>query len=196
MQAVDTITLTVQIVKMGKLIVLLVGGKGYSSVRIGTPCNTCDGDGYLNPYNHIVFVQTAQLSYTRRVSCSNCTEELLWKSVRQIRCKWCSSNTDNGGYIMEVYDCSSCGGGHYNYLGAGLDVNYHGICSSCNGTKYSIEKTDCTTCEGNRTIKCTDCKGKGYLLEPYSCDHGKSGGSSHYYCSSSSKHGNIVNQYH
>lgn len=45
-------------------------------------------------------------------------------------------------------------------------------------------------------MSCNTCQGRGYLLEPYSCEHGNSSGTSHYYCSSSSKHGDIVNQYH
>ena len=50
--------------------------------------------------------------------------------------------------------------------------------------------------KANGTLDCSTCKGRGYLLEPYSCSHDRSGGNSHYYCTSASKHGNIVNQYH
>ncbi|MCI9275802.1 MAG: hypothetical protein HFJ24_07765 [Clostridia bacterium] len=49
---------------------------------------------------------------------------------------------------------------------------------------------------GTGAIDCVTCNGKGYNWEIYSCKHGESGGTSHYYCSSSSKHGDIVNQYH
>ena len=57
-------------------------------------------------------------------------------------------------------------------------------------------KHSCPSCNGSGTIKCITCNGDGYLLEAYSCSHGNSGGSSHYYCSSSSNHGNIIEQYH
>ena len=69
---VDTLTQIVPIVKMGKLIVLLVGGKGYSSVRIGTPCSSCNGVGYLNPYNHIIETTPRTTDSIKKGECINC----------------------------------------------------------------------------------------------------------------------------
>jgi len=92
--------------------------------------------------------------------------------------------------------CTICGGALIDYLPAATDNTYHGICSTCYGKRYTLDKTNCTICKGKGTVNCTNCDGRGYLLGSYSCEHGKSGGSSHYYCSSSSKHGSIVNQYH
>lgn len=66
------ITQTVLIARTGKLIVLLVGGKGYSSVRIGTPCNTCSGDGVLNANNHEYQSTSRNTNDGKRGNCRNC----------------------------------------------------------------------------------------------------------------------------
>lgn len=113
-----------------------------------------------------------------------------------VRCKTCSSITGSGfAIICAINDCTNCGGAYVEFGNMAYN-SYHGICSDCNGKGYKLDKTNCTICNGKGTVNCTNCDGRGYLLDPYSCAHGRSGGSSHYYCSTSSNHGNIVNQYH
>ncbi len=65
------------------------------------------------------------------------------------------------------------------------------ICGDCSGTG----KVSCNDCKGTAKISCANCEGHGHLSEWHDCQlHNLR--DEHYYCTSSSHHGNNVAQYH
>ena len=150
-------------------------------------------------------VGSASTGSSRQLTCPTCGEE-FWSEFSGRRAIWrCPQQTShtNDTKIVEgtdtgrVYCSDECATIAAEKLsGTGAICTNTVRCSQCNG-KGSYERfVSCNDCSGLGKIDCNNCEGRGYLLYPYSCTHGRSGGSSHYYCSSSSNHGNIVNQYH
>ncbi len=109
-----------------------------------------------------------------------------------VQCSFCYQYTPIGYYYYVLsYSCQSCGTTSYDWKP---------YCSSSCATSASITKrcsqlVTCNMCQGSGRIKCTSCKGEGYLSIAGPCKpHSISG--VHYYCTSGLSHGKNVSQYH
>ncbi len=71
----------------------------------------------------------------------------------------------------------------------------HTNCPKCLGKGYYKLESNCTACN-NGLSTCLVCDGKGNIKEEYNCAHSLGPDQSHYYCASTSHHGNNVAQYH
>ncbi len=98
----------------------------------------------------------------------------------------------NCGGRVTVSICDTCGN---RYRHGMTKMTKHSDCNNCNGKGYVIVGTTCSTCKGSSKMNHSDCNGCGYTQKPYNCSsHNER--YSHYYCTSSSRHGKNVTQYH
>jgi len=134
------------------------------------------------------------------------------------KCAMCSTSLSSSyGYYLCYITCNKCSAswgpeaetcsvscadnwassnlaGHYRYGWPCTSGNLI-KCLTCKGTGNISNVIECNQCEGTGKIKHSTCSGNGYRTVPYYCsNHRQIYG--HYYCTSSSYHGNNVNQYH